>query len=200
VQVYEKALKDCGYTGSAMYWDWAADSGAPSKAAVWDPVTGFGGNGSDTDGNALFPRVANGPLRNLRPTYVDLDVNPHYLSRNFAPGHPEANLAEMIGFQYTPEIVAEVSSQTNYRDFWNQLESRPHAVVHAGISGDMGPVTSPNGNVSLLFGFSPPLCKADSRVTRSYFLLASYQCGQDLVAVATTEPPDQDPGVRGNTQ
>lgn len=54
----------------------------------------------------------------------------------------------MIGFQYTPEIVAEISAIPNFVDFHGNLESRPHAVVHAGIAqsdGDMGPTTSPNG-------------------------------------------------------
>jgi hypothetical protein len=89
-----------------------------------------------------------GPFRNLRPTYWGLDVDPHYLSREFAPAHPEANLADMIGFQYTPAILDVVRSKPNYREFWSALEGGPHAVVHAGIggsTGDMGPISSPNG-------------------------------------------------------
>jgi len=28
------------------YWDWTLDSSDPSHSPIWDPETGFGGNGS----------------------------------------------------------------------------------------------------------------------------------------------------------
>ncbi|KAK0638575.1 monooxygenase [Cercophora newfieldiana] len=153
VHIYEKALQECGYTGTAMYWDWIADSGAPSKAAVWDPVLGFGGNGSDTTDNGGKRRVVDGPFRNLRPTYWGLEVDPHYLSRDFAPAIPEAHLAEMLGFAYTPTVMEGVNAKPNYQEFWTALEGGPHNVVHAGIGGslgDMGPISSPNDPVFFL--------------------------------------------------
>jgi tyrosinase len=57
----------------------------------------------------------------------------------------------MFGFNYTPDIVAQVSSETVYDRFNNQLENGPHAAVHQGVAGgfrglgDLGPASSPNG-------------------------------------------------------
>jgi len=130
------------------YWNWAADSAAPASAKVWSPIDGFGGNGNVTLSDPWTHCITDGPFVNLRPTYYNNDTHPHCILRDFAPGHPEVGLAEMIGFQYTPEIVAEISAIPNFVDFHGNLESRPHAVVHAGIAqgdGDMGPTTSPNG-------------------------------------------------------
>ncbi|KAK1757917.1 putative tyrosinase [Echria macrotheca] len=47
--VYESLLRDeCGYTGAQPYWDWTLDAVSPAAyvaSPVFDPVTGFGGNG-----------------------------------------------------------------------------------------------------------------------------------------------------------
>lgn len=69
IQVYENALHDCGYTGTAMYWDWVADASAPSKASVFDPVIGFAGNGQDGSNNNGHPRVVDGPFKDYRLLY-----------------------------------------------------------------------------------------------------------------------------------
>ncbi|KAK0657809.1 hypothetical protein B0T16DRAFT_386283 [Cercophora newfieldiana] len=138
LQVYESALHSCGYTGIAMYWDWVADSSAPAQAAVFDPVLGFGGNGNDTTDNGGLPRIQNGPLRNLRPTYWNREVQPHWLSRDSAPGYPEFGVIEMFGYNYNQQVVDEVMAETVYDDFRRQLESRPHAAVHGGVGGGRG--------------------------------------------------------------
>ncbi|RDL40017.1 uncharacterized protein BP5553_04357 [Venustampulla echinocandica] len=151
IHVYEQALKDCGYTGVAMYWNWAADSAAPSAAKVWSPVDGFGGNGNQSTPDVPFSKcVTDGPFTGLTLAYYNTEVRPHCLMRDFQPAHPEAGLQDMIGFQFTPEIVAEVSAYPDFSSFHGALESRPHAVVHAGVSGDMGPATSPNDPIFFL--------------------------------------------------
>jgi tyrosinase len=133
------------------YWDWAADSGAPASADVWDPTTGFGGNGNQTT-PSVFGTVCvlDGPFTVLNPVYWNNGVRPHCLQRSFAEttGDPPV---EMFGFNYTPDIVAQVSSETVYDRFNNQLENGPHAAVHQGVAGgfrglgDLGPASSPNG-------------------------------------------------------
>lgn len=140
-----------------MYWDWETEWAAPSKSSVWDPVTGFGGNGSDTTNNGGRPRVENGPFRNLRPTYWGQVVDPHWLSRDWSPAIPEANLPEMIGIGYGPQIMQEVRGYTEFQPFWGGLESSPHGAVHGGVGGgrgDMGPGSSPNGMLSVVFFFA----------------------------------------------
>lgn len=143
-----------------MYWNWEAEWAAPAKSSVWDPVLGFGGNGSESEAaaNGGRPRVMDGPFKGLRPTYWDGGVEPHWLSRDWAPAIPEAGLPELIGYSYGPEIMSEVRAWTEYDRFAGALESSPHGGVHAGIArgrGDMGPVTSPNGGLLFSFSFPP---------------------------------------------
>ncbi|KAK1831521.1 hypothetical protein QBC39DRAFT_92827 [Podospora conica] len=149
VQVYEKALQDCGYTGNAMYWDWAADYRNPSKAAIFDPVTGFGGNGNVSSTAFYTQCVMDGPLTVLRPQYWNTERLPHCLTRIFTRSSP----IDMLGAEYSPEVVADVSSETDYDEFRRRLEFGPHAAIHEAIGareprplgyGDMNPSSSPN--------------------------------------------------------
>ncbi|KAK1751256.1 hypothetical protein QBC47DRAFT_405960 [Echria macrotheca] len=148
VQLYENALHDCGYTGNAMYWDWVADSSAPSKAKVWDPVTGFGGNGNQTSTTWGTNCVLDGPFKNLQLKYWNTEVRPHCLLRVWEPGYPEYNITEMLGASYTPEVMATINAETTYEGWHNGLENGPHGAVHQGVgnfAGDMGPqLSSPN--------------------------------------------------------
>jgi tyrosinase len=80
--LYEKALQDCGYKGTAMYWDWVADSDNATLSAVWDPVTGFGGNGQGTGNHGNHaPPVQDGPFKDWRPLYSETNVDQHRLCR-----------------------------------------------------------------------------------------------------------------------
>ena len=95
VHLYESALRDeCGYTGTAMYWDWVKDSGAPASASVWDPDTGFGGDGVSPDGSPFTWCVQDGPFAGLQLAYWTNDFHPHCLQRSFQPARPEAGLQE----------------------------------------------------------------------------------------------------------
>ncbi|KAK4448376.1 hypothetical protein QBC34DRAFT_352975 [Podospora aff. communis PSN243] len=152
IVLYEKELQACGYTGNAMYWDWVADSGAPSKAAVFDPVTGFGGNGTIEPSNddwVTTSCVKNGPFANLQLKYWNSDERPHCLQRWWearyeGPDSPEP-IAEMKGDYYSPAVMAQVNAENVFSEFSNRLENEPHAAVHlgvGGVAGDMGPQSS----------------------------------------------------------
>ena len=156
VMVYEKALADCGYKGTAMYWDWVADSDDPSKAAVWDPVTGFGGNGQGTGNHGNHaPPVKDGPFKDYRPLYSGTGVDQHSLCRAWSRGNPESGDRDLFGHRYTPQIVADVLADSSYDGFRSALESGPHAAVHFGVAigsgigkiGDLVPSSSPNGKL-----------------------------------------------------
>ncbi|KAK0633958.1 hypothetical protein B0T14DRAFT_411105, partial [Immersiella caudata] len=161
VQVYEDALRnDCGYKGAAMYWDWTKDSAAPSKSAIFDPVTGFGGDGDGPDQNGLGPRVKDGPFRNYRPLYSGSDPMPHWLSRNFVPGNSPGE-PDILGTQYTKEIVDGIHALPTFADFRNALEGGPHSAIHFGVgggapfgnggAGDLGfPAATPNDPIFFL--------------------------------------------------
>ncbi|KAI9151401.1 Tyrosinase ustQ [Paramyrothecium foliicola] len=154
IHVYEKALKtECGYTGTALYWDWVQDSAAPASASVWDPVTGFGGDGVSPDGSPFSYCVADGPFADFRPVFWGNETQPHCLQRQFMQAIPEAGLQEMLGFAYNENVVAGLFTHTDFVSFKSPLEGSPHGAVHAGISGsngDMGPMTSPNDPIFFL--------------------------------------------------
>lgn len=153
-----------------------ADSAAPASAKIWSPVDGFGGNGTDAATDIYTRCITDGPFTGLRPYYYSNDTIQHCITRFFQPGHPEAGLQEMIGWQYNADIIAAVNSNVNYLGFHPALEGGPHAVVHAAIAGDMGPLTSPNGKPSYSFRPCPDSSrnKAVLNQRRSNLLHASY--------------------------
>jgi tyrosinase len=148
VQVYEDALHECGYTGTAMYWDWVADSSNPTQSAVWDPITGFGGNGTGPPQSlGRAPRVMDGPFADYSPRYWGPDVDPHGLCRNWVegiPGNPDQ--MDMHAHRYTPAVVQSVMDLTAFVDFARELEGGPHSAVHFGVGGG-GPRIGPAGDL-----------------------------------------------------
>jgi hypothetical protein len=148
VQVYEEALQECGYTGTAMYWDWVADSSAITQSAVWDPVTGFGGNGTGApQDNDKAPRVMDGPFKDYHPLYWSRDVLPHGLCRNWVvgiPGNPDQ--MDLNAHRYTPAAIEYAMNQTTYAGFTQELENGPHSAVHFGVGGG-GPRNGPPGDL-----------------------------------------------------
>ncbi|KAK4442953.1 hypothetical protein QBC34DRAFT_443795 [Podospora aff. communis PSN243] len=162
VMLYEKALQDCGYKGTAMYWDWVADSDDPSRASVWDPVTGFGGNGNGTEGNPNpgnhAAPVRDGPFKDWRPLYAGTAEEQHWLCRAWSRGNPETTDRDLFGHRYTREIVTGILANTSYDGFRKELEGGPHASVHMGVAigngrgkqGDLVPSSSPNDPIFFL--------------------------------------------------
>ncbi|KAL2217654.1 monooxygenase [Thermoascus aurantiacus ATCC 26904] len=114
VHVDEQALRECGYEGSTTYWDWTLDSSDPSHSPIWDPETGFGGNGS--------PRQYTGSGR-----------RPHCLGRDFNNGTDQ--VGDMLGYAYTPKAIAEINALDDYDSFRVKLEGRPHGAIHSAIGG-----------------------------------------------------------------
>ncbi|KAI9055050.1 hypothetical protein LZ554_000016 [Drepanopeziza brunnea f. sp. 'monogermtubi'] len=152
LHIYEAALKECGYMGSMPYWDWTLDSLSPSTSPIWDATTGFGGDGSpnrtEPDGDSTRRCVADGPFRDLRPSYITDQYNPHCLSRAWNNGTELPG--RMLGEFYSPEIMAAVQAIPDYATYRYQLEGTPHGAVHSAIGGDMVPSTSPNDPIFFL--------------------------------------------------
>ncbi|KAK1828716.1 hypothetical protein QBC39DRAFT_415884 [Podospora conica] len=143
LRVYEDALHDCGYTGPALYWDFVHDAPAPSRSPIWDPVTGFGGNGAEPNSNPSGPfgphgpRVVDGPFKDYRPLYFGQAVSPHDLSRNWVPADPFEGGAEMVGGNYNATVMERVFAETTFAGFRASLEV-PHNDVHTGVGGGPG--------------------------------------------------------------
>lgn len=79
----------------------------------------------------------------MRPAYSGSDYKPHCLSRDWNNGSSE--IGDMLGSNYSPDVVAVINQAQDYPTFHNSLERGPHGAVHSGIAGDMMPATSPNG-------------------------------------------------------
>jgi tyrosinase len=103
VATYERMLRDeCGYKGAQPYWDWTLDTPAEKWASspVFDPETGFGGNGEFVAPNPSNPgevpgRTGGGCVKDGAfagiPDLVHLGpqasvtYNPQCLKRDFSP-------------------------------------------------------------------------------------------------------------------
>jgi len=152
---YENALiNECQYKGAQPYWDWTADNpeygSSFEKSPLFDPETGFGGNGAQ--GSSVVPQtasqqavppgscIADGPFAatqvNLGYGYA-VASNPHCIMRNI-----QIDLAnESLG--WTKNIVP----LTQKTDFWsmsNEFDvssvgapAGAHGAGHKGVGGEM---------------------------------------------------------------
>ncbi|KAF4551773.1 Tyrosinase-like protein 3 [Elsinoe fawcettii] len=146
VHVYESALRECGYTGQAVYWDWTLDSPNPQAAPVFD-ASAFGGNGSPKktvtlSSGSVRPCVADGTFSNITNAYFGTDYEDHCLIRNFNNGTSEPG--DMFAPNYSKEAVDKIQALSGYDAYRRQLEGTPHGAIHSALGGDMIPSTSPN--------------------------------------------------------
>ncbi|CZR41691.1 uncharacterized protein FPRO_11281 [Fusarium proliferatum ET1] len=154
VHVYEGALKECGYEGVMPCWDWSLDADDTPKSTIWDPKTGFGGNGSLNktesiyDGRAVRKCLDDGPFKDLFPAYLTTNYDPHCLARGWNNG--SENVGKMLSENYNKEAVAKVQEVKDYDHYRQKLESGPHGAIHSAIGGDMIPNTSPNDPIFFL--------------------------------------------------
>ncbi|KAG8694638.1 hypothetical protein FRC09_009719 [Ceratobasidium sp. 395] len=133
-------LKDCGYAGPTPYWDWTIDSGKLATSDIWDPTTGFGGNGNTRTNEHC---VEQGPYANFQNQLSY--PNRHCLARRFNNGNVRNSvLGTMQGSQYSSTMVQQVMSNKDYNAFSNDVEEIPHDSIHNVISGDMAAAFSPN--------------------------------------------------------
>ncbi|EJT73696.1 hypothetical protein GGTG_07552 [Gaeumannomyces tritici R3-111a-1] len=168
VQLHQDLLRnECGYKGTQPYWDWSIDADALNTAhsPVFDPATGFGGDGRRMPAGAApgFERcVADGPFANTNLT-IGMgwpDVNTvgnrrHCFTRelNNASGRDaDGNMivGDMQAAAYNTRVMRTVDGLPTYALMHDMLEGLPHAQVHSIIFGDMGPATSPNEPLFML--------------------------------------------------
>lgn len=133
VRAHEILLQqECGYTGAQPYWDELSDieqinngTLAFEELVVFDPDTGFGGNGLDGDGC-----VTDGPFANLtlHLNSSDLpDPNGGYcLSRKF-------NLTQFEGANSSN--IDTCFAYDTFEDARQCYEANPHSAGHGGVGG-----------------------------------------------------------------
>ncbi|KAM0268535.1 hypothetical protein ACHAQH_009965 [Verticillium albo-atrum] len=161
VQLHEDILREeCGYTGFQPYWDWSIDADANDmiNSPLFDPVTGFGGDGKPSGRNETgFQRcVLDGPFANTTltlglgwPDFNGRGDRPHCFTREFnsAEGFDENGnqiIGDMQVAAYNTTTMNTIYALDTYATMSNMLEMLPHAQIHSIIFGDMGPASSPN--------------------------------------------------------
>ncbi|KAI0432184.1 hypothetical protein F5Y09DRAFT_329878 [Xylaria sp. FL1042] len=137
IAIYEKYLQEkCGYRGALPYWDWTLDWEDPSSSPIFDPMTGFGGDGdpqgAETVGGGRC--VLDGPFSDLRPLYYGGRENPHCFSRGFSDFH---------GRNASPAMIQQIMASDDYTTFYLAVENGPHNVAPLGIKGDFDSFTAP---------------------------------------------------------
>ncbi|KAF8155716.1 tyrosinase [Crassisporium funariophilum] len=162
--IYEKALREeCGYKGAHPYWDWSQDADAGKsldKAPVFDPDTGFGGNGVPGtyklppdpahtsklfDPESFVGCVPDGPFS----TYTlrlgpGIMVTEHCLTRGIDNKYKK---------YITSSAVANTTKSSTYELFRIELEGAPvtphhkmHDGGHLAIGGEMSNFYSSPGD------------------------------------------------------
>lgn len=106
-------------TPQDRYWHESLDVGALNESSVFDPDTGFGGEGGTC--------VDNGPFQHLR------------LHINQTSSHDNSCLHRSFNTQIfakaDQEYVDECMETDNYEDAWNCYIENPHVAGHGGVGG-----------------------------------------------------------------
>ncbi|TDZ67419.1 Tyrosinase-like protein orsC [Colletotrichum trifolii] len=163
VWAYETELRNCGYAGAQPYWDWSLDANSVEDmlaSPVFDPESGFGGNGEWVPGTPEDPEpgvdltvsgellaldwtnrtgggcIPNGPFANLTIRLGpedDVEGNERCVRRDFTPVHffSSANA----------DSVADAMAQPDFWHFSERTQVTIHAAGHAGIGGIYGTLT-----------------------------------------------------------
>lgn len=119
-------------------------------------MSGVGGNGGDkvekTSDGREWKCLVDGPFKDIRPAYSKGMAAEHCLSRDFFDGDNRPGTMRASG--YTPELIAEINNLPDFESFEFKLENVPHGSIHSAVGGqmgDLGPSSSPNGNVIPFF-------------------------------------------------
>lgn len=128
MHTHETVLRnECNYTGFQPYWDEMRDADASvnvSDSVVFDPKTGFGGEGGDC--------VTDGPFVNitlhLHETWGVIETYDYCLYRDFSN----------TGFQGANSTYVDACMATeNFTAADACFRSNPHTAGHAGVGGVM---------------------------------------------------------------
>lgn len=152
LHIYETTLREkCGYTGGLVYWDWTLDFEALENSPIFNPATGFGGDG-EVGGEITVGRsgrcLVDGPFAGTKVDFYDVKFQPHCLSRGFRD--LEGNLGHMDGADISPDSIEAVLSSDGYEEFVAAMESKVHDAIPFGIAGDFETFTAPYDPVFFL--------------------------------------------------
>lgn len=121
--------------------DWENLTASP----IWNPETGFGGDGDQT-GEAIVGEgrcVVDGPFAGHINLFYGPKDRPHCLSRGFTDGNGHKGFID--GQPLHPDRIQEILDKQDYRSFMFALEKGPHDTIPNGIRGDFFSFTAPYG-------------------------------------------------------
>ena len=117
---------ECNYTGAQPYWDESLDADDWESSILFDPDTGFGGNGVGPS-----KCIADGPFKN----YVNA-VGPGQSQT----GHCiDRDINKCMGKFAAPSIIENCMKMANFSTFWPCIENGPHGAGHGGVGGEVRP-------------------------------------------------------------
>ncbi|KUJ23230.1 Di-copper centre-containing protein [Mollisia scopiformis] len=164
LHLYEQALRnECGYDGYLIYWDWETEYLDPYSSNIFDPETGFGGNGDtsgpyvdQTHGDKLDQNrcVLNGPFKDLTvawyaafPLEGPMDVRSvyHCLTRSFAPNFKDlkAISGTFTDIAFSPARLEEIMQTDDYNTFNFAMEVL-HTWLPKAVLGDFATLSATN--------------------------------------------------------
>ncbi|KAF5502368.1 Tyrosinase ustQ [Colletotrichum aenigma] len=155
---YEQAIRECGFEGAQPYWDWSLDAEDLGASEVFDPESGFGGNGEWVPGTFEDPEegipvtaegvpvsfdgrtgggcIPNGPFANM--------------TIHMGPGASTAYYEWCVRRDFMPQFFNESAHSTviaglmllpDFGQLTRQAEISVHGAGHPGVGGLYGTLT-----------------------------------------------------------
>ena len=120
--------------------DWQDLAASP----IWDPETGFGGDGDSTGEITVGMGrcVRDGPFAGLQALFYGDKAQRHCLSRGFQRGH---KMASYFGSRVRPAAIENLLAVQDYESFNLDIEHGAHLAAPHGILGDFLVDTAPYG-------------------------------------------------------
>ncbi|KAB5593710.1 hypothetical protein CTheo_2893 [Ceratobasidium theobromae] len=139
------SLKECGYNGPSVYWDWTIDASNMANSPIFSPTVGFGGTGTATrSGRKTLYCITDGPYgtkSNFKIAYPETRC----LQRQFSMGtRSKWGSTSGPSSKHSSSVISGIMQNDEFTEFWPALEEGPHDSVHNEISGDMAAAFSPD--------------------------------------------------------
>ncbi|CAG9983394.1 unnamed protein product [Clonostachys byssicola] len=122
VRVHEYLLQsECGYEGGQPYWNETIDMDDLAGSEIFDPDTGFGGEGGDC--------VTDGPFVNLTL---------HMSSNSTSDSYCLSRSLNSNGFQTgAQEYIDECYNTDTYEEAFECYQVNPHTAGHSAVGGTL---------------------------------------------------------------
>ena len=115
---------ECNYTAGQPYWDESLDVDDWTSSVLFDPDTGFGGNGVGAS-----QCIADGPFKD----YISA-IGP---GETFTEHCIQRDINKCAAKTAAPSVVEGCLKMENFSTFWPCIEGGPHGAGHGGVGGEV---------------------------------------------------------------